>query len=101
MKDSTKGHGGSKAGSREKGRAGGSEGNQGMGGLQRDAGEIKRDQGVGSLEREAGDFKDSRPLGGRQGPKFGKELPKKGCLPKLFMLSLPLIIVAAYWSLSF
>jgi hypothetical protein len=95
LKDTSKGRGGSKPGSQGKGRAGGSQGNEDLGSLQRGAGEIKREKGMGGLEREAGEF------GGRRGPKLGKDLPKKGCMPKLFMLSLPLIILAAYWSLSF
>jgi len=94
MKDSSKGRGG-------KDRAGGAKGDRGLGGLERGAGEIKREKGLGGLEREAGEFKDSGEFGGRPGPKLGKELPKKGCLPKLFTLCLPLIIFAAYWALSF
>jgi hypothetical protein len=93
MKDSTKGRG--------KDRAGGAKADRGLGGLQRGTGKIKREKGMGGPEQDPGEFKDSGEFGGRGGPKLGKDLPKKGCFPKLFMLSLPLIIFAAYWSLSF
>jgi hypothetical protein len=98
MKDSSRGQGGSKTQPPGKG---GSKGDRGLGSAQGGPGEIQREKGLGSAARESGEFKDTGGFGGRDRPKLGKDLPKKGCLPKLFMLSLPLIIVVAYWSLSF
>ncbi len=100
MKDSSKGRGGPKPGSGGKGRVGGAKGNRGLGSLQRDSGEIKRERGLGGQAREPGEFKDTGGFGGRPGPKIGKELPKKGCFPKLFVLCLPLVALAAYWFLG-